>query len=190
MKTRVELPVRAAGPLSSRATASPSAPRPKAAPGGAAQAGQALTRLSTPDEVVDFGDTIVSGSGTRYAGGATEASGRVTHAVRETPAHPGGIEDAGESDLSIPPRLAGGAEWDCPFPREADHAGIDHAFVTLEVDVSAEGHVLSATAKTDAGHGFDWEARRCAMSKRWTPGRDRRGRAVASTTLVKVKFSR
>jgi hypothetical protein len=44
--------------------------QPAAAP-EAAQAGQALTAEPTPDDPLDFTDTIVTGPGTNYAGGST-----------------------------------------------------------------------------------------------------------------------
>lgn len=175
---------------SMRAQGPPSATHPRDPVHTTAQAGQALTRLPSQEDIVDFDDTIISGNGARYAGGATAAGGRDTQAVHELPTQGGGSEEGGDSDLSSPPRLAGAAQWECPFPPEADDAGIDQAVVTLRVEVTAEGQVLSAVATTDAGHGFGREARRCALGKRWAPGRDRRGRPITTTTHVKVSFSR
>jgi protein TonB len=102
----------------------------------------------------------------------------------------GGTGTAHEGDLSRLPQLTGGAVWDCPFPREADEAGLDHAVVGLRVEVDAEGKVLSATTRSDPGHGFAREARRCALGKRWAPGFDRAGRPVRAKTTVNVRFDR
>ncbi|WNG33999.1 ferric siderophore ABC transporter substrate-binding protein [Archangium violaceum] len=170
------------------------APAPRttnAPPPAAAQAAQVATAAP---EVVDFGDTFVVGKGSAYAGGTTESGGTATHAVRDPNARAGGVEGGTGTDLagdrSRRPALAGGARWDCPFPAEADDAGIDHGVVTLRVEVDAEGSVLSATVMEDPGHGFGREARRCALSKRWSPGLDRAGQPTREVALVKVRFDR
>jgi protein TonB len=93
-------------------------------------------------------------------------------------------------DLSRPPQLAGGLKWDCPFPLEADDAGIDHAVVTLRVSVGADGQVRSVVTSSDPGNGFGREARRCATSKRWSWGLDREGRATSGVVTVNVGFHR
>jgi protein TonB len=160
-------------------------------PPAAAQAGQVLT---APDEVVDFGETVVAGAGDSFAGGVTEAGGTAKHAVRDPGARAGGVEGGTGTDpagdRSRPPSLAAGNEWDCPFPPEADDAGIDHAVVTLRISVTADGHVQEVRATSDPGNGFGREARACALSKPWTPALDRAGRAMAAFTLVNVRFDR
>ena len=109
-----------------------------------------------------------------------DVEGRVSEAeVIEAAGH--GFDEAA--------RQAGSA-WDCPFPVEADDAGVDHAVVTLRVEVGADGHVVQASATRDPGHGFGREARRCALYKRWAPGLDREGRAASSVTVVNVRFER
>ena len=159
----------------------------------AAQAGQVL---GTAEDVVDFGDEFVVGKGSNYAGGLSEANGTATHAVRDRRASgtgvPGGVGSAAAPgiDLSRAAQLAGGSAWDCPFPVEADDAGVDHAVVTLRVEVGADGRVVQASATRDPGHGFGREARRCALYKRWAPGLDREGRAASSVTVVNVRFER
>jgi len=104
------------------------------------------------------------------------------------------FDDGSASDLlmglSRAAQLAGGSTWECPFPLEADDAGVDHAVVSLRIEVAADGHVLSANATRDPGHGFVREARRCALSKRWSAGLDRAGQPVNSTTVVNVRFER
>jgi outer membrane biosynthesis protein TonB len=81
-------------------------------------------------------------------------------------------------------------QWDCPFPEEADDAGVDHAVVTLRVEVGGDGTVQSVRATSDPGHGFAREARRCAMSKRWSAGLDRAGNPANAVALVNVRFDR
>jgi len=162
-----------------------------AAPPAAAQAGKVVT---APDEVVDFGEHFVEGNGPGYAGGVTEADGTATHAVRDLGARGGGptpvLTAPPVVDRSRPAQLAGGSTWDCPFPIEADDAGVDNAVVTLRIEVAADGHVLSAVATRDPGHGFGREARRCALSKHWSAGLDHAGRPISSTTVVNVRFDR
>ncbi|QSQ19459.1 energy transducer TonB [Pyxidicoccus parkwayensis] len=179
-----------------RVKAAPAArtPAPRttnAPPPAAAQAAQVATAAP---EVADFGDTFVVGKGSSYAGGTTESGGTATHAVRDANARAGGVEGGTGTDLagdrSRRPALAGGARWDCPFPGEADDAGIDHGVVTLRVEVDAEGSVLSAAVTSDPGHGFGREARRCALSKRWSPGLDRAGQPTRAVALVNVRFAR
>lgn len=151
--------------------------------------------LAAPDEVVDFGNTIVSGAGARYVGGVSANSGTSQQAAREAAADgsiggvPGGTGDA-NVDRSRPPGLGGTALWDCPFPSEADDAGVDHALVTLRVDVAADGGVVRARASSDPGHGFGREAERCARRKPWKPALDRAGHAIAGVATVRVRFDR
>lgn len=169
-------------------------PEPKEAPASAAaQAGQVL---AAADDVVDFGDSFVVGKGESYAGGVTETSGVAKRAVRDAVARAGGTPGgtgaavAPPVDRSRPPALAGGSSWDCPFPEEADEAGVDHAVVGLRIQVGADGRVLSVTTSADPGHGFGREARRCAHSKRWSPGLDSSGTPSAASTVVNVRFDR
>ncbi|MCY1023539.1 energy transducer TonB [Pyxidicoccus sp. MSG2] len=183
-----------AEPARVKAAPAARAPAPRTAnapPPAAAQAAQVATAAP---EVVDFGDTFVVGKGTSYAGGTTESGGTATHAVRDSNARAGGVEGGTGTDLagdrSRRPALAGGARWDCPFPDEADDAGIDHGVVTLRVEVDSAGSVLSAAVTADPGHGFGREARRCALSKRWAPGLDRAGQPTRAVALVNVRFDR
>jgi protein TonB len=166
--------------------------KPEPPPPAPAQAGRLL---SAPDEVVDFGDTIVSGTGSHYVGGVSAANGTAQQAARDASANgvvggvPGGTGDP-IVDRARPPRLGGQALWDCPFPPEADDAGIDHAVVTLRVDVAADGGVVRAGASSDPGHGFGREAERCAQTKTWVPALDRSGRAIGGSAIVRVRFDR
>jgi protein TonB len=161
------------------------------APPAAAQAGEVL---KASDDVVDFGEHFVEGNGPGYVGGVTDANGTSTQAQRDVSARGNGpppiVVAAPEVDRSRHAQLAGGSAWDCPFPVEADDAGIDNAVVALRIEVAADGHVLSAIATRDPGHGFGREARRCALSKHWSAGLDRAGQPISSTTVVNVRFDR
>jgi periplasmic protein TonB len=185
-------PPKAAPPPVAKAAPKPAEPPPQAAPPPAAA--QAAQVLDAPSDVVDFGDTFVAGQGTSYAGGTTESGGTSKTAVRSPSARAAGVIGGTgtdvKGDLSRKPRLAGGLQWDCPFPAEADDFGVDHAAVTLRVEVGADGRVTLATATTDPGHGFAREARRCALSKRWQPGLDRAGNAINDVAVINVRFDR
>lgn len=183
-------PAKAAPPPPARVRAP--AAKKEAPPPVAAEAGKVVTAAN---DVVDFGDTIVSGSGASYAGGVTEAGGTAKHAVTDTRARAGGVEGGTGTthagDLSRAPQLAGGGTWsDCPFPKEADELRLDGALVTLRVSVSQDGSVSTVDVKEDPGDGFGREARRCAHRKRWAPGLDRAGKPIAATALIKVRFER
>lgn len=196
----VEMPEPPPAPRAEPAPAEPTPTRVKVAqptpepppPPAAAQAGEVLDAKS---DVVDFGDTMVVGSGSAYAGGTTDSQGTSTTAVRDVAAR-GDAPPAPKpapavvANLSRPPQLAGGMRWDCPFPIEADDAGLDHAVVTLRIDVAADGAVRKVTVVSDPGSGFGREARRCAGSKRWVPGLDRAGAASVASATVNVRFDR
>jgi outer membrane biosynthesis protein TonB len=166
-------------------------PTPKAPPPAAAESAKVAT--AEPD-IVEFGDTFVTGNAASYAGGVSANEGTAKHAVHDKNAQAagvvGGIGKDLNADASRPPALASGLQWDCPFPVEADDAGIDSAVVSLRVEVSLDGKVREARATTDPGHGFAREARRCALSKRWAPGLDRAGRPTTAVALVNVRFER
>jgi protein TonB len=168
--------------------------RAAAAAPAAAQATRVLAQDSQ-DEVLDFGETIVQGDSTAYAGGAAKAGGTSARAVRITHARAGGIEGGTGTDVSGVDRsrsasLAGGAVWDCPFPEEADDEGINGAVVTLRVRVALDGTLQTAEVARDPGAGFGREARRCARDKRWQPARDRAGNPIASESTINVRFLR
>src|SRR5690606_41276464 len=94
-------------------------------------------------------------------------------------------------DLSTTPKPMGGGGWDCPFPSEADVEQINYARVTLVVLVGTDGRARSANVLSDPGHGFGRAARRCALQKRYSVGKDRLGRPVAKTTPpINVTFRR
>lgn len=174
-----------------RAEPPPAPPPREAPPPAAAQAGQVLAAVA---EAPGPAEAVVTGDGASYAGGTTESGGTSQRAVHDRNARAGGVEGGTGShlaaDLSRPPRLAGGVDWDCDFPPEADDAGIDEAVVTLRVEIAADGRVLSAVATDGGGHGFGRQARRCALEKRWQPGLDRAGRPMDGVALIRVRFER
>lgn len=187
-------PERAPPPPPAKPAPTTPPPPPAAAP-AAAEAAQVLTREAQAEEIVDFGDTFVQGKGVTYAGGISARTGSSRVAARDPGARALGVvggtgTDESGVDRSRAPALAGGAAWDCPFPREAEFNGIDQAVVTLSVRVSREGSVQDVTIERDPGSGFGREAQRCARSKRWAPGLDRAGNAVAMTSRVNVRFVR
>lgn len=174
------------------------APPPPPAP---AQAGKVLTQEPDPNEPVDLtGNTIVTGNADAYAGGTTASNGTSTTAVRGL-ATPGGVPGGTGKPQAAPvagadrtraASVGGGAEWSCPFPPEADTGQqIDEAYVSLQVDVRADGSAASVHVMTDPGNGFGREARRCAMSKRYQTALDRDGNPLPGTTKpFRVHFSR
>ncbi|MGO9836930.1 MAG: energy transducer TonB [Polyangiaceae bacterium] len=173
------------------------APPPPPAP---AQAAKVLTREPDPNEPVDLtGNTIVTGNAADFPGGLTASNGTGTNAVRSLTSPtgvPGGTgaptaaPSAPGPDRTRPASLAGGSDWNCPFPPEADTAQIDEAYVTVQVDVRPDGTPGAVTVVSDPGNGFGREARRCALGKSFQPALDHDGNAIAGTKKVKVHFSR
>jgi protein TonB len=179
----------------------PSAPirpaTPRSAPPAPAQAAAVLTQKPDPAAPADFTDSIVVGTAETYAGGATSAAGTTQRTVEVTGKPPGGTGVAATpaarapgSDRSRRAHLAGGASWDCGFPREADEAQIDHAVVALRIAVSALGAADSVTIVADPGNGFGREARTCATMKHYEPALNRAGEPAPGTFLVNVRFDR
>lgn len=162
-------------------------------PSPAAAAGQVL---DTKADAVDFGDRFITGNTDRFAGGTTDGVGTSKTAVDDASAR-GAREHATSPpvvtpsrDRSRPARLAGSAQWRCPFPMEADDAGVDHALVTLRLDIGADGAVRAVNVLAGAGDGFDREARRCARNNPWLPALDRSGQPIPSSVTVNVRFDR
>jgi len=169
-----------------------------------AQAAKVLTQEPKPDEPVDLtGNTIVQGNADAYAGGFTTANGTGTSAAKTAPgpsSSPGGTGPQAGAPPPPPPSgpdrsrtasLGGGSEWSCPFPQEADTAQIDEAYVTLQVDVKADGSPAAVRVLGDPGNGFGREARRCALGKRYSTALDHDGNAIPGTTKAfRVHFSR
>jgi len=173
------------------------APPPPPAP---AQAAKVLTREPDPNEPVDLtGNTIVTGNATDFPGGLTSSAGTGTTAVRSLTSPTGVPGGTGAPSAPPPPpgpdrsrtaSLGGGAEWNCPFPPEADTAQIDEAYVTVQVDVRVDGAAGEVRVVSDPGNGFAREARRCAMAKRYQSALDHDGNPLPGTFKVRVHFSR
>jgi len=170
------------------------APPPAPAP---AQAAKVLTQEPDPNEPVDLtGNTIVQGNADSYAGGTTSANGTSTRAIRAL-AVPNGVPNATGTATAKPagPDLSrsasvGGTEWSAPFPPEADTAQIDEAYVTLQIDVRADGTASAVTVLKDQGNGFGREARRYALTQHFQPALDHDGKPIPSTLKTRVHFSR
>lgn len=167
-----------------------------------AEAGKVLTAEPDPNEPLDLtGEGFVSGTGTRFAGGVTSATGASKVAVRDVNARPYGVPGGTGTapaqavptvDLSRPARPMAGSGWnDCGFPPEADAEQVNQALVTLVVVVDETGRPKSASAVKDPGYGFGARAERCALKKSFEPSLDRLGKPkVGSTAPFTVRFTR
>jgi protein TonB len=162
-----------------------------------AQAGKVLTQEPDPNEPVDLtGNTIVTGNAEQYAGGVTTSNGTSQVAVRAA-STAGVLGKTGTAaaapagpDLSRPPGLGGSSEWAAPFPMESDTMQIDEAFVTLQIDVRADGSAAEVRVLSDPGNGFGREARKYALRQRFQPALDPSGHPIAGTFKTRVHFSR
>lgn len=172
---------------------------PAAAPARApAAAAAAMTQTAPPEQLVDFSDELVTGTATSYQGGTTAAGPAKTSAgpavsrVGSTSSGTGKgtSRGAGSVDRSRPASVMGGLDWRCPFPEEANAAGVDRALAKIRVEIDAAGHVRNVVVVHDPGHGFGRAAERCARGKRFHAALDRDGRAVAMQVAVGVRFVR
>jgi protein TonB len=85
----------------------------------------------------------------------------------------------------------GEQSWSCPWPRAAEADRIDEQTVVIHVVVAADGTAESVEVLSDPGHGFAEAAAACALRTRFTPARDRAGRAVrAASPPIRVRFTR
>jgi protein TonB len=176
------------------------APPPRAIPHEApppppAQAGKVLTRDPDPNEPVDLtGDSIVTGNAEAYVGGVTAANGTGKVPVRSMTTasaepSPGGGPPKGPN-LSRPARLAGGSEWKCPFPDEAETEQVDEAYVLVQVDIKPDGAPANVQILRDPGHGFARMARSCALNQAFDAALDHDGHPVLTTRKFNVHFFR
>jgi periplasmic protein TonB len=175
----------------------PATPKDAPAPLAPAQAAQVLTQEADPTEPVDLTNTFTVGDGSTYGGGTTSSTGTSRFAVVAPIQRPSKLPSSEPAppppptpDRSRRPTLAGGHQWDCPFPAEADTDGIDSAVASIRVSVDASGHVTSVAVTSDPGHGFGREARRCAYGKPWSAARDHDGRSIAGVAVISVRFVR
>ena len=182
---------------SAHVTAPKDAPPPPPAP---AQAAKVLTQEPDPNDPVDLTkDTIVQGNADSFAGGLTASNGTNTSAVHALPAATGVPGAAGPVAAPAPPSgpdrsrkasLGGSSQWNAPFPPEADTAQVDDAYVSIQVDVRADGTPAAVRVLMDPGNGFGREARRYAMTKRYASALDHDGNPIPGSLQVKVHFSR
>jgi len=171
----------------------------------AAKAGAVLTAPTEPGAPVDFtGEGFVTGTGDSYVGGVTAAAGTATAATYNKNAVAGGSPTGTGSGPALPPppkppgpdqsrsaSVAGGTEWNCPFPPEADVDQVDFALVTIMVTVREDGTARSVKVVNDPGHGFGRAARICALSQKYSFALDRDGNpSVGSTPPITVRFTR
>jgi len=198
-------------PLPALPAARPLAPRepePTVAPTGAPLAARAAiaasdlvaaaAKILTADDAPDA-PSIASGDDTSPGYGLVAGDGQGTFATRAKSAaiggkHGGVGQDASPSaslgpDRSRIARVIGAYTDDCAFPAEA--GDIDHAVVSIVVDVRKDGSAASVEIMRDPGHGFGGAARSCAFRQRFEPARDRAGHAVGGlTSPFNVRFTR
>ena len=162
-------------------------------PPNSAEASQVLT---ANDDVVDFtGNTFVTGNATTYSGGKTTREGKKK--TEEKVGGPGGGGTAKDPapakpspDLSRAVSLAGGTDWKCPWPAEADAEQMDEAKVEIDVAVGPDGRPSKVAIVTDPGFGFAREAKSCALRQSYNPAHDRDGKPIASSKKFRVRFER
>jgi protein TonB len=187
----VGTPVEPAHDAASVATPRSSVRRAAPTTAAPAKAAAVITQAGGPSDVLDLTDSFVTGSASTVAGGIAAAQGPSPGAVRASPGPPNPTSSVLSSpDRSRRPALADGLAWACPFPTEADAAGIDEAVVSIRVDVDRLGAVRNVSVRNDPGHGFGGAAQRCAMARRWTPAVDRDGSPVDGTVDLRVRFVR
>jgi hypothetical protein len=175
--------------------------RPAATEAPAVAAAAKVGALLTSGETADSADPVAFFSdpnGGAYGSGVVARGGQAEHGVGPTVAasafapapgraHADGVTPA--ANLSRPPSLDEPDACRGFFPTEA---AVDTAKVDLVVIVQAGGRVTSVTIARESPEGeeFGQAARTCLLSKRFTPGADRDGRAVSASTAVRVHFTR
>ncbi|WP_437283178.1 energy transducer TonB [Sorangium sp. So ce375] len=173
-------------------------------PPAAAAAAKVLTKEPDPDEVLDMTDRgIASGDGQGVGYGQVAGAGTAKAPTFNPSAKVGGVvggKGTGDPvpppvpagpDRSAPAGLVGSSNWGCAFPPESDVDQIDQAKVVIMVTVRPDGSPLSVKVVSDPGHGFGRAARMCALSRRYTPQKDRAGAPVTGTTPpITVNFTR
>jgi protein TonB len=142
-------------------------------------------------DLVDLTDTLVVGaaSGSRGSGAQTGSALGGGNAATGSPG-PRSPSGSPEPNHSRTASVWGEPDWNCPFPPEADVDGVDRAVTTLRVELSGQGTVKGVAILRDPGHGFGAAARRCAFGKRYHPALDRKGRPIAGTLVINVRFVR
>lgn len=170
-------------------------PPPPPAP---AQAGKVLTQEPDPNEPVDLtGNTFVSGSGADYAGGVTAANGTSKTPVR-TLTSPAGTPTGTGPVTTAPPgpdRSRGASvqnvDWNtCPFPPEADVDQVDEAYVTVSMDVAADGLAHNIRILSESSPGFGKRVLEFAPKQHFMPALDHGGAPMATTLKTRIHFTR
>lgn len=171
------------------------APVARSRPTNDRAAGEVVTKLDDESQPIDLTDAVVTGSAATYAGGITSSAATATgkrgeNAVGSSPR--GGEATAGSirPDASRRASIAGDSDWHCPFPSEADQAGVNSASSVLSVRVSRSGSAELVTVLSDPGYGFGAAARRCALGRRYIAAAGPDGRAISDVLVVKVRFIR
>ena len=168
----------------------------EAAADAVAQAGKALTREDEGgDDAIASGDSndamygLVAGAGT---GNAPSKNPRAKVGGKA-----GGHGTSTREGAVIEPDLTRGAHApsvitdECPFPVEADLARIDHAVVTLQVTVKADGHAGAITVLDDPGHGFGRAAIYCVKQLLFSAARNKQGTFIeAAAPPTRIRFTR
>jgi len=188
-------------PQVDRSHAAQPAPRQPHEPSATARTRPPLvpTRSMQPDDPVDLTERVSGHSGTDDPRDPPGPDPGGTRGPR--PSDPPGGEPTRDlrpraqpaplPDRSRPASLGGAGQWSCPFPPEADTSQVDDAYVTLQVDVAANGAPTRVQVLSDPGNGFGREARRCAMSRSYETALDHDGAAISGTTRpFRVHFSR
>jgi len=175
------------------------APRPIAPSAPTVASAAKVGALLTSGETSDSTDPVAFFSdpqGGAYGSGVVARGGHADHGAAAgvaTAIAPPPPRDADEvtslANLSRAPSLDEPDACRGFFPTEA---GFDSAKVDLVVVVQAGGRVTSATIvrESPASEGFGAAARACLLSKRFTPGANRAGRAVTASAAVRVHFAR
>jgi protein TonB len=176
------------------------APEAQTPPPAPAEAAKVLTTDPQPDDApLDMtGWGIVSGQADRFPGGRTSSQGKSTKPVMTRPVASGVPNGTGTATAPAAPEksqarsaLPTERNWSCGFPAEADMEQINFAKVTLVVTVAADGKAKKVDVLNDPGYGFGKLARQCAFRKQYTPGLDRSGQAITTTTPpFTVRFTR
>lgn len=179
------------------------APEPPPPPPPAAEAAKVLTAEADPNAPLDLtGFTIVTGNAERSPGGLTAASGTSKRPVFDRAARADG-EGTGKKpvattvgpgpggpDLSRPPQIAGGRNWDCPWPAEAEVSQTNYQRVPVLITVGPDGSPQRVVVLKDDGLGFGAKARACALRERFAPALDKSGKPTTGSFKVNVTFRR
>jgi protein TonB len=178
-----------------RAVPHDSPPPPPPAP---AQAGKVLTQEPDPNEPVDLtGNTIVSGNAADYAGGVTAANGTSKNPVRTltsptgTPNGTGPVTTAPAGPDRSRSASVQNIDWNtCPFPPEADVDQVDEAYVTVTMDVGADGSAHNVRIVKETSPGFGKRVLEFAPRQHFVAALDRSGSPIASTLTTRIHFIR